>query len=46
MVRREKVTEKTLSQYIKQCDDDELYNIFDLVIAEMNKRKEDRHEQI
>jgi len=33
------VTNKTLSQYIKSCNDDELYNIFDLVVAEMNKRK-------
>lgn len=30
----------TLTNYIKTCDLDTLYNIFDLVIEEMNRRKE------
>lgn len=39
---------KTISGYIKTCNDDELYKLFDLIIEEMNKRKEkekeNRHE--
>lgn len=39
---------KTISGYIKTCNDDELYRLFDLIIEEMNKRKEkekeNRHE--
>ncbi len=31
---------KTLSEYIKTCDTDDLYKLFDLIIEEMNKRKE------
>lgn len=30
----------TLTNYIKTCDLDTLYNIFDLVIEEMNRRKD------
>jgi|GEM_PF-4168131 len=31
---------QTLSQYISSCNDDELYRLFEVIIAEMNKRKE------
>ena len=30
---------QTLSEYIKSCNDDELYRLFEVIIAEMNKRK-------
>ena len=37
---------KTISGYIKTCNDNELYRLFDLIIEEMNKRKEkERKEQ-
>ena len=40
---------KTISGYIKTCNDYELYRLFDLIIEEMNKRKEkekeNRHER-
>lgn len=37
---------KTISGYIKTCNDDELYRLFELIIEEMNKRKEkERKEQ-
>ena len=31
---------KTISDYIKSCEEDILYKLFDLIIDEMNKRKE------
>ena len=30
---------KTMTEYIKSVNDDELYDIFETVIHEMNKRK-------
>ena len=30
----------TISEYIKKTDDETLYKIFELVVEEMNKRKE------
>ena len=35
---------KTISSYIQQCDDDALYELFEFVVAEMNRRKE-KHEK-
>jgi len=32
--------EEMFKAYLKFCDDDYLYQIFEIVIAEMNKRKE------
>ena len=31
---------KSLSVYIQQCDDDLLYELFEYVVEEMNRRKE------
>lgn len=31
---------KTISSYIQQCDNDALYELFEYVVAEMNRRKE------
>lgn len=31
---------KTISDYIRTCDDDALYKLFDKIVEEMNKRKE------
>lgn len=39
---------KTISDYIRTCDDDVLYELFEKIVEEMNKRKakekENRHE--
>lgn len=35
---------QTLSQYISSCNDDELYRLFEAVISEMNKRKQQQKE--
>lgn len=31
---------KTISAYIRQCDNDVLYELFEYIVAEMNRRKE------
>lgn len=31
---------KTISEYVKTCDLDTLYNLFELVVKEINHRKE------
>ena len=31
---------KTISAYIRQCDNDALYELFEYIVAEMNRRKE------
>lgn len=33
---------QTLSSFIKACSDDDLYRLFEVVIAEMNKRKQEK----
>ena len=36
---------QTLSNFIKACSDDDLYRLFEVVIAEMNKRKTKEREK-